>query len=154
MGKYKSSQKAAAFHEAAAAAAAAAAVVGGGAALKSGANYIIQAQSLDESFGGGGTTGSCCNKECFLRYLRKIITFLISRVGLMIIVVGYVLAGGLIIEALEADYERKALEMSNRVLEHMLQRIYRQIENNSTRVKDYSFYMFLRSEIRYKMMKY
>lgn len=149
MGKYKSSQKAAAFHEAAAAAAAAAAVVGGGAVLKSGANYIIQAQSLDESFGGGGgTTGSCCNKECFLRYLRKIITFLISRVGLMIIVVGYVLAGGLIIEALEADYERKALEMSNRVLEHMLQRIYRQIENNSTRVKDYSFYMFLRSEIR------
>lgn len=66
----------------------------------------------------------------------------------MIIVMGYVMAGGLIIEALESDHEKKSLELSNRVLDGMLQRIYKQIENNSTRVKDFTFYNFLRTEIR------
>lgn len=156
MGKYKKNRKAAeAFHEAAAAAAAAAAIASGNASAvatlkSSGAgNFIVHEQSMDDSLGVGSSRRSrCCNKECCLHVLRKMLTFLISRVGLMIIVIGYVLAGGLIIEALEADYERKALELSNRMLELMLQRIYRQIENNSTRVRETSFHEFLRTEIR------
>lgn len=121
--------------------------------LKGQGGYIIQEQSFDDSqgsFGGipGDRRNKCCTKECILHYLRKILTFLISRIGLMIIVMGYVMAGGLIIEALESDHEKKSLELSNRVLDGMLQRIYKQIENNSTRVKDFTFYNFLRTEIR------
>lgn len=122
------------------------AAVASASGLKQTANYIIQEQSMDDSLGSTGS--SCCTKECCLHYSRKIITFLISRVGLMIIVVGYVLAGGLTIEALEAENEKKALQLSDHLLENMLQRIYRQIESNSTRVKEPSFYTFLRSEIR------
>ncbi len=66
----------------------------------------------------------------------------------MIVMVGYVLAGGFIFEALESEYENKALKLSENVLEKMLNRIYRQIESNSTRVKDESFYYYLKYEIR------
>lgn len=90
----------------------------------------------------------CCTKHHCLQFCKKFLHFMISRVGLMIVMIGYVLAGGLIFEALESDYENKALRLSENVLEKMLLRIYKQIENNSTRVKDLSFYHFLRYEIR------
>jgi hypothetical protein len=90
----------------------------------------------------------CCTKHCCLNLCKKFITFLISRIGLMIAMIGYVLAGGLIFEALESDNEMRALKLSEDVLNKMLTRVYKQIVNNSTRIKDDAFYYFLRSEIK------
>ena len=90
----------------------------------------------------------CCTKGCCLNFCRKFVTFMISRVGLMILMVGYVLAGGLIFEAIESGNEARALKVSENELEKMLIRIYRQIENNSTRVRDEGFYFFLKNEIK------
>ncbi|RNA40693.1 T family of potassium channels 7-like [Brachionus plicatilis] len=106
------------------------------------------AQSETTSLYSYSQSSKCCTKENFFKFCRKFITFMISRVGLMIVMIGYVLAGGLIFEAIESDFENNALEYSESILEEMLRRIYKQIENNSTRVKDESFYMFLRHEIR------
>jgi hypothetical protein len=91
---------------------------------------------------------SCCTKNCCLKLCRQFITFLISRVGLMIVMVGYVLVGGAIFEVLESENERRALRVGEVVMEKMLARIYKQIETNSTRIKDDSFYAFLNHEIR------
>lgn len=110
-------------------------------------SYDIQSDST--SLYSYSQSSKCCTKENFFKFCRKFITFMISRVGLMIVMVGYVLAGGFIFEAIESDFENKALDYSESVLEEMLKRIYKQIENNSTRVKDESFYLFLRHEIRY-----
>ena len=66
----------------------------------------------------------------------------------MILMVGYVLGGGLIFEAIESGNETRALKVSENELEKMLIRIYRQIENNSTRVRDPGFYHFLKAEIK------
>jgi hypothetical protein len=60
----------------------------------------------------------------------------------------YVLVGGAIIEAIESEYEKKALSLTDEVLEKMLSRIYKQIESNSTRVREEGFYTFLQYEIR------
>lgn len=109
---------------------------------------------LSESSNSISEESKCCTQENILKYCRKFIAFLISRIGLMIVMVGYVLAGGLIFEALESDYENKALELSEAVMEKMLNKIYRQIESNSTRVKDDSFYTFLRHEIRSGIIYY
>jgi len=73
---------------------------------------------------------------------------MISRVGLMILMVCYVLVGGAILEAIESEYEKKALSLTDEVLERMLSRIYKQIESNSTRVREEGFYTFLQYEIR------
>lgn len=86
---------------------------------------------------------NCCRKAC-----NKFITFLISRIGLFILVVLYVMIGGFVFEGLEADNELKALKLSEARLELLLKQIYRQIENNSTRVKDDSFHAFLRHEVK------
>ncbi|CAF0793330.1 unnamed protein product [Brachionus calyciflorus] len=117
-------------------------------------NYNLKSYDINKSLGDNvslysyNQSSKCCTKENFFKFCRKFITFMISRVGLMILMVGYVLAGGFIFEAIESDFETKALNYSESVLEDMLKRIYKQIENNSTRVKDESFYMFLRHEIR------
>ena len=91
---------------------------------------------------------SCCTKGCCLKLCKQFITFMISRVGLMIVMVSYVLLGGVIFEALESENEKRALKLSESVLEKMLTKIYKQIENNSTRIKDEAFYIFLSHEIR------
>lgn len=108
--------------------------------------YDIQSDST--SLYSYNQSSKCCTKEIFFKFCRKFITFMISRVGLMILMVGYVIAGGFIFEAIESDFEKNALEYSESVLEQMLKRIYKQIENNSTRVKEDTFYLFLRDEIR------
>jgi hypothetical protein len=90
----------------------------------------------------------CCTKNCCLKLCRQFITFMISRIGLMIAMVGYVLIGGVIFEVLESENEKRALRVSEVVVEKMLARIYKQIETNSTRIKDESFYSFLNHEIR------
>lgn len=105
-------------------------------------NLMMQQHGIDQ-----GAT-SCCNKSCCLSLCKKFITFMISRVGLMIVMVGYVMAGGWIFQALESENEKRALALSASVLESMLARIYKQIENNSTRIKDETFYLFLRHEIK------
>lgn len=115
--------------------------------MRRGASYIIQEHSLDGS--QISSNDQCCTKDCCLHYLRKVVTFLISRVGLMIIVIGYILGGGYIIQEIEKDYEERALNLSAKVLKETLARIYQQIELNTTRVKDFTFYTFLKSEIRY-----
>lgn len=89
----------------------------------------------------------CCTKNNVLRWFKNFISFMISRVGLMILMIGYVLAGGLVFEALESKNETEALELSESVMEEMLFRVYKQIENNSTRVRDQMFYYFLKNEI-------
>ena len=89
----------------------------------------------------------CCTKRNVLRWFKNFISFMISRIGLMILMVGYVLAGGLIFEALESRHETEALQLSESVMEEMLLRVYKQIENNSTRVRDQMFYNFLKNEI-------
>ena len=86
----------------------------------------------------------CCSKQKCLHYCKKFITFLISRVGLMIVMVGYILAGGLIFEALEAHDEREAMKNGAAALQSMVAKIYQQVKINTTRVKDPSFYYFLR----------
>ena len=73
---------------------------------------------------------------------------MVSRVGLTILVILYVLMGGFIFEGLESDNEMKSLKLSESVLEQLLRRIYKQIESNSTRVKDESFHIFLNEEIK------
>ena len=90
----------------------------------------------------------CCTKQKCLNYYKKFLTFMISRVGLMIVMIAYVLAGGLIFETLEAGDERKAIQNGELAIQNMLHKIYKQIEINSTRVKDPSFYYFLKYEIR------
>ena len=72
----------------------------------------------------------------------------------MILMIGYVLAGGLIFEALESRHETEALKLSESVMEEMLFRVYKQIENNSTRVRDQMFYHFLKNEITYAYTRY
>lgn len=89
----------------------------------------------------------CCSKQKCLHYCKKFITFLISRVGLMIVMIGYILAGGLIFEALEAHDEREAMKNGAAALQSMVTKIYEQVKINTTRVKDPSFYYFLRYEI-------
>jgi len=89
----------------------------------------------------------CCTKRNVLHWFKNFISFMISRVGLMILMVGYVLAGGLIFEALESRHETEALRLSESVMEQMLFRVYKQIENNSTLVRDQMFYHFLKNEI-------
>lgn len=93
------------------------------------------------------TSQKCCTKRNVLRWFKNFISFMISRVGLMILMVGYVLAGGLIFEALESRHETEALRLSESVMEQMLFRVYKQIENNSTLVRDQMFYHFLKNEI-------
>jgi hypothetical protein len=94
------------------------------------------------------TDDQCCTKNCCLKLCRQFITFLISRVGLLIAMVGYVLLGGVIFEQLEKEHELRALRLGEQVMEQMLARIYKQIETNSTRIKDDTFYSFLNNEIR------
>jgi hypothetical protein len=89
-------------------------------------------------------TNSCSCKNC----CKKFLTFLISRIGLMIVMIGYVAAGGIIFETLEADNENRSLRLSESVLEKLLRKIYKQIESNSTRVKDEVFHNFLFEEIK------
>lgn len=73
---------------------------------------------------------------------------MISRVGLLIVMVAYLAAGGIIFEQLESQNENKALKLNEKVLEDLLQRIYKQIVSNSTRVKDEGFHGFLGTEIK------
>ena len=89
----------------------------------------------------------CCSKQKCLHYCKKFITFLISRVGLMIVMIGYILAGGLIFEAMESHDEREAMRNGAAALQSMVTKIYEQVKINTTRVKDPSFYYFLRYEI-------
>ena len=86
---------------------------------------------------------NCCRNAC-----NKFITFLISRIGLMLLVALYVMIGGFVFEALESDNELKALKLSEERLEKLIKQIYKQIENNSTRVKDDSFHAFLKYEVK------
>ena len=87
---------------------------------------------------------NCCQNCC-----KKFVKFMISRVGLLIVMVAYLAAGGIIFEQLESQNENKALKLNEKVLEDLLRRIYKQIEINSTRVKDASFHGFLDNEIKY-----
>lgn len=112
-------------------------------------NLMRRTNSPTQSLSPSTSSNKCCTKENFLKYCRKFIRFLISRIGLMIVMIGYVLAGGLIFEAIESGDEKKALKASENALEETLNKIYKQIESNSTRVKDDSFYFFLRNEIRF-----
>ena len=66
----------------------------------------------------------------------------------MIVMIGYVMAGGIIFETLESDNENKSLRLSESVLEKLVFKIYKQIESNSTRVKDEVFHIFLNEEIK------
>lgn len=112
-------------------------------------NKVLERPPLSEEFYVENLhSKKCCTKQKILKFFRKFITFMISRIGLMIVMIGYVLAGGFLFEALESDYENRALDLSQSELEKMLFKIYKQIESNSTRVKDQSFYTFLRYEIR------
>ncbi len=86
-------------------------------------------------------------KNGCVHFCKKVLTFMITRVGLTIILIGYVAAGGVFFEHLESENEMKSLKLSESVLEDLLKRIYKQIEGNSTRVKDESFHNFLSIEI-------
>jgi hypothetical protein len=55
---------------------------------------------------------------------------------------------GLIFEKLESEFEIKSLNLSEDVLQKMVQKIYKQIETNSTVVKDDSFFNFIKHEIK------
>lgn len=125
-----------------------------------GSNYVINSRFKHTCLGAGTGAGlhdyyddemvqkkKCCTQAKCLDICRKFTTFVITRIGFMILMIGYMLAGGKIIEMFEADNERAALSLSNRVLEDLLKRIYKQIESNTTRVRDQSFYLFLKSEI-------
>ncbi len=87
-------------------------------------------------------------KNSCVHFCKKLLTFMITRVGLTIILVGYVVAGGIFFEHLESENEIKSLKLSESVLQDLLKRIYKQIEGNSTRVKDESFHNFLSLEIK------
>lgn len=87
-------------------------------------------------------------KNVCVNFCKKLLTFMITRVGLTIVLVGYVAVGGILFEHLESDNEAKALRLSESVLQKLLDRIYKQIEGNSTRVKDDSFHNFLSDEIK------
>ena len=128
---------------------------------KGSVQFSVESRMDDDGDGGGGNDDNaaeqfminkhksqkCCTKRNVLRWFKNFISFMISRVGLMILMVGYVLAGGLIFEALESRHETEALRLSESVMEQMLFRVYKQIENNSTLVRDQMFYNFLKNEI-------
>ena len=128
---------------------------------KGSVQFSVESRMDDDGDDGGGNDDNaaeqfminkhksqkCCTKRNVLRWFKNFISFMISRVGLMILMVGYVLAGGLIFEALESRHETEALRLSESVMEQMLFRVYKQIENNSTLVRDQMFYHFLKNEI-------
>ena len=94
------------------------------------------------------TRRHCCTQQCCCQYLRKFIFFIITRLGLMILAIGYYIAGASIFMAIEADFEQSSLRLSESVLDQMLVRIYKQIETNSTTIHDEHFYRFINEEIR------
>lgn len=53
----------------------------------------------EDAGGGGGQCGSCGY------YLKNIIKFLISHIGLVSLVIGYTIVGALTFEYLEAEHE-------------------------------------------------
>jgi hypothetical protein len=94
-------------------------------------------------------SSKCCTRHNFLQFCKKFLTFMISRIGLMIVMIGYVLAGGKIFEVLESENEIASIKLGQAVIEQVLQKIYRQIETNSTRIRDDTFNQFLKYEIKY-----
>ena len=57
----------------------------------------------EEGSGGGGDGGQC--GSCGY-YLKNIIKFLISHIGLVSLVIGYTIVGAITFERLEAEHER------------------------------------------------
>ncbi|MPC90270.1 hypothetical protein E2C01_085247 [Portunus trituberculatus] len=59
---------------------------------------------MREEGGGGGGDGGQCGSCGY--YLKNIIKFLISHIGLVSLVIGYTIVGAFTFERLEADHER------------------------------------------------
>lgn len=95
----------------------------------------------------GKRNKKCCTKHNCCNCFRKFITFMVSRVGLLILMVGYVCAGGLIFQELEAENERQSYKKSIESIDTLVNRIYERIQKNSIEIEDKSFGRFLTNEI-------
>jgi hypothetical protein len=100
-----------------------------------------------ESDYNGKRKRKCCTKHNCCNCFRKFITFMVSRVGLLILMIGYVSAGGLVFQELEAENERQSYKKSVESINTLVNRIYERVQKNSIEIEDKAFGTYLTKEI-------
>ncbi len=88
-----------------------------------------------------------CSKERVSNCCRIFTTFLISRVGLFIIMCCYVMMGGLMFRQLEEENEHLSILRGEENTNRLVQAIYEQVLQNSADLNDQKFGDFLTNEI-------
>ncbi len=88
-----------------------------------------------------------CTKEKASNCCRIFTTFLISRVGLFILMSGYMMLGGLLFQELEEENERLSIMRGVINTETLVQKIYEKAVYSSAHLNDKEYGEFLTLEI-------